>query len=380
MNLPGAFAMTETGHGSDVQAIGTTATYDPETAEFVVHTPFRGAWKDYLGNAGQHAKAATVFAQLVTGGVNYGVHCFLVPIRDDDGAFLPGVGGEDDGPKGGLNGVDNGRLQYHHVRVPRENLLNRYGDVAEDGAYSSPIASPGRRFFTMLGALVQGRVSLDGAATWGSALAMTIAVTYGNQRRQFDNDGAGETVLLDYGRHQRRLMPRLATVYAQDFAHDELLQKFDAVFSGSADTDDNRQDLETLAAALKPLSTWNALDIVQEAREACGGAGFLAENRLTGVCAATSTCTSPSRATTTCCCSWSASDCWATTPSSSRASRPTLRGSSPGRRPVHLQRRGAASARPGGDRLRLDRPLRRTRSARRPPARAAHRARRADGR
>ncbi|WP_119695839.1 acyl-CoA dehydrogenase [Microbacterium halotolerans] len=283
MRLPGAFAMTETGHGSDVQAIGTTATYDPETAEFVVNTPFRGAWKDYLGNAGQHAKAATVFAQLVTGGVNYGVHCFLVPIRDDDGAFLPGVGGEDDGPKGGLNGVDNGRLHFDHVRVPRENLLNRYGDVAADGTYSSPIASPGRRFFTMLGALVQGRVSLDGAATWASALAMTIAVTYGNQRRQFDNGGAGETVLLDYGRHQRRLMPRLATVYAQAFAHDELLQKFDAVFSGSADTDDNRQDLETLAAALKPLSTWNALDIVQEAREACGGAGFLAENRLTGL-------------------------------------------------------------------------------------------------
>lgn len=283
MRLPGAFAMTETGHGSDVQAIGTTATYDPETEEFVIHTPFRGAWKEYLGNAGQHAIGATVFAQLITNGVNYGVHCFFVPIRDAEQNFLPGVGGEDDGPKGGLNGVDNGRLHFDHVRVPRANLLNRYGDVAADGTYSSPIASPGRRFFTMLGALVQGRVSLDGAATWGAALALTIAVTYGNQRRQFDNDGSGETYLLDYGRHQRRLMPRLATVYAQAFAHDELLQKFDQVFSGAADTDQNRQDLETLAAALKPLSTWNALDIVQESREACGGAGFIAENRLTGL-------------------------------------------------------------------------------------------------
>ncbi|MGO1768598.1 MAG: acyl-CoA dehydrogenase family protein [Microbacterium sp.] len=283
MRLPGAFAMTETGHGSDVQSLGTTATYDEAAGEFVIDTPFRGAWKEYLGNAGQHAKAATVFARLITGGVDYGVHCFLVPIRDDSGAFLPGVGGEDDGPKGGLNGVDNGRLHFDHVRVPRENLLNRYGDVAADGTYSSPIASPGRRFFTMLGALVQGRVSLDGAATWGSALALDIAVTYGNERRQFPGEGGRETVLLDYGRHQRRLMPRLATVYAQAFAHDELLQKFDAVFSGAADTDDNRQDLETLAAALKPLSTWNALDIIQEAREACGGAGFIAENRLTGL-------------------------------------------------------------------------------------------------
>ncbi|WP_448389582.1 acyl-CoA dehydrogenase family protein [Microbacterium aurum] len=284
LELPGAFAMTETGHGSDVAAIGTTATYDPETEEFVIHTPFRGAWKDYLGNAALHGKAATVFAQLITGGVNYGVHCFFVPIRDDEGNFLPGVGGEDDGVKGGLNGIDNGRLHFDQVRIPRFNLLNRYGDVAADGTYSSEIPSPGRRFFTMLGALVQGRVSLDGAATTGTALALRIAVTYANQRRQFDSGaGTDEVVLLDYGKHQRRLLPRLAQVYAQFFAGDELLRTFDGVFSGAKDTPAERENLETLAAALKPLSTWNALDTIQECREACGGAGFLAENRLVGL-------------------------------------------------------------------------------------------------
>lgn len=284
LSLPGAFAMTETGHGSDVAAIATTATYDATSEEFVIHTPFRGAWKDYLGNAALHGRAATVFAQLITGGVNYGVHCFFVPIRDADGAFLPGVGGEDDGVKGGLNGIDNGRLHFDRVRIPRGNLLNRYGDVAADGTYSSEIPSPGRRFFTMLGALVQGRISLDGAATTATALSLHIAITYANQRRQFDSGlGTPEVVLLDYGKHQRRLLPRLATVYAQSFAHDEFLQKFDGVFSGERDTPGEREDLETLAAALKPLSTWNALDTVQEAREACGGSGFLAENRLVGL-------------------------------------------------------------------------------------------------
>src|SRR4029077_8434395 len=37
LELPGCFAMTEEGHGSDVQHIRTTATY--EDGDFVIHTP-----------------------------------------------------------------------------------------------------------------------------------------------------------------------------------------------------------------------------------------------------------------------------------------------------------------------------------------------------
>ncbi|SDT28622.1 Acyl-coenzyme A oxidase [Pseudarthrobacter equi] len=282
LEIPGCFAMTETGHGSDVASIATTATYDPGTAEFVIHTPFRAAWKDYIGNAATDGLGAVVFAQLVTQGVNHGVHAFYVDLRDPDTKeFLPGIGGEDDGIKGGLNGIDNGRLHFTNVRVPRTNLLNRYGDVAADGTYSSPIASPGRRFFTMLGTLVQGRVSLDGAAVAASKVALKAAIQYATERRQFNaSSHTDEEVLLDYQRHQRRLFTRLATTYAAGFAHEQLLQKFDDVFSGAADTDADRQDLETLAAALKPLSTWHALDTLQECREACGGAGFLIENRF----------------------------------------------------------------------------------------------------
>ena len=175
LEIPGVFAMTETGHGSDVASIQTTATYDEATGEFVIHTPHRAAWKDYLGNAALHGKAAVVFAQLIVRGENHGVHALYVPIRDDKG-FLPGIGGEDDGYKGGLNGIDNGRLHFTNVRVPRTNLLDRYGSVDEDGNYSSPIESRGRRFFTILGTLVQGRVSLVGASAVASQLAITIGV------------------------------------------------------------------------------------------------------------------------------------------------------------------------------------------------------------
>lgn len=284
LKVPGAFAMTETGHGSNVAGLATTATYDPESQEWIIHTPFRLAWKDYLGNAAAHGVAAVVFAQLITKGMNHGVHAFYVPLRDEDGNFLPGIGNEDDGLKGGLNGVDNGRLHFDQVRIPRDHLLNRYGDVDEAGNYSSPIESPGRRFFTMTGTLVQGRVSLDGAAAVAQKAALAIGVTYANQRRQFDNAKSGrETVLLDYTRHQHRLIPRIATAYAATFAHDELVSEFDAVFSGRDDTPERRADLETLAAALKPLSTWQGMETLQEVREACGGAGFLAENRIVGL-------------------------------------------------------------------------------------------------
>src|SRR5690606_20483077 len=160
-----------------------------------------------------------------------------VPIRTPEGELLPGVGSEDDGVKGGLNGIDNGRLHFTHVRIPRENLLNRYGDVAADGTYSSQIDSPGRRFFTMIGTLVQGRVSLDGAAVNAMKAALAIAIRYGSERRQFPGPDGRDTVLLDYGQHQRRLLPLLAQTYAMQFAGHRLLTAFDEVFSGKNDSD-----------------------------------------------------------------------------------------------------------------------------------------------
>ncbi|MGW7679276.1 acyl-CoA dehydrogenase family protein [Kribbella sp. NPDC054772] len=278
--LLGCFAMTETGHGSNVQALGTTATYDASTDEFVVHTPTEAARKDYIGNAARHGRMAAVFAQLVVRGETHGVHCLLVPIRDDDGAALPGVTLTDCGPKLGLNGVDNGRIVFDQVRVPRAALLDRYAQVDADGNYTSPIENPDRRFFTMLGTLVQGRVSVGGAAINASKVALTIAIRYAAQRRQFGAPGsADEALLLDYRMHQRRLLPLLARTYALHFAQAELVEEFARVFTDDRDEHDRRA-LEAQAAGTKALGTWHATETIQTCREACGGAGYLAENRL----------------------------------------------------------------------------------------------------
>jgi acyl-CoA oxidase len=284
LDLPGCFAMTETGHGSDVQSLRTTATYDPAREEFVVTTPDDEARKDYIGNAAVDGRVAVVFAQLVTGGESQGVHALVVPIRDEAGRPCPGVRIEDCGLKGGLNGVDNGRLWFDGVRVPREALLDRYGQVAVDGTYSSPIESRSRRFFTMLGALVRGRVSVGGAAAGAAQVALAIAVEHGETRRQFARPGTdGEVTVLDYLTHQRRLLPALATSYALHFAQGELVSDLHDVQTGGTTDDERQRELESRAAGLKAISTWHATATIQTCREACGGAGYLAVNRLVGL-------------------------------------------------------------------------------------------------
>src|SRR5256714_5297918 len=282
MELPGCFAMTETGHGSDVQSIRTTATYDPARQEFVVHTPDDDARKDYIGNVARDGRMAAVFAQLITGGERRGVHVVLVPIRDECGRPCRNVRIEDCGDKGGLNGVDNGRLWFDQVRVPREALLDRFGSVAPDGTYTSPIANETRRFFTMLGTLVSGRVSVSGAGLSAAKTALTIAIRYGLTRRQFRVPGSDqEVILLDYLQHQRRLLTALATTYAMHFAQSALVEALHAASDGDSADESQQRQIETLAAGLKAISTWHSTQTIQTCREACGGAGYLSANRLT---------------------------------------------------------------------------------------------------
>lgn len=283
LDLLGCFAMTETGHGSDVQHLRTTAEYDPTTGEFTLTTPDVMARKDYIGNAARDGRMAVVFAQLITGGEPHGVHAFLVPIRGSEDTPMPGVHIEDCGVKAGLNGVDNGRLMFDNVRLPRTALLNRYGEVAEDGTYSSPIESDGRRFFTMLGTLVRGRISMAGSAGSATKRALTIAVRYALTRRQFTRPDGEEVVLLDYLAHQRKLLPALATTYALHFAQEELVTMVHELQTteDAGEGDHMRQrELESRAAGLKAVATWHATDTIQTAREACGGAGYMAENIL----------------------------------------------------------------------------------------------------
>ncbi|QPK78890.1 acyl-CoA dehydrogenase family protein [Corynebacterium lizhenjunii] len=294
LEMPGCFAMTERGHGSDVQNLETVATYDPATQEFIIDTPRPSAVKNYIGNAAVHGRAAAVFAQLITpdsDGRSNGVHCFIVPIRDEEGNPLPGVTIGDHGPKGGLVGVDNGTLAFDKVRIPRENLLNRFADVSPEGKYHSPIANKNSRFFTMLGTLIRGRISVAGAAGGATQASLDIAVRYANRRRQFEGATGNEKRLIEHRAHRRRLLIPLARTYAlqllynqiNDRYQEQLAQQASGQWSVTEPTEEQKyasREMESLAAAIKTAATTHANRTIQECREACGGAGYMAENRL----------------------------------------------------------------------------------------------------
>lgn len=274
LELPGCFAMTETGHGSNVKGIETTATYDHTEQCFLVHTPHYHAGKEYIGNAAVHGKMATVFAKLIIGDTDYGVNAFIVPLRDDEGNLLPGIRIEDCGQKMGLNGVDNGRIWFDQVQIPKANMLDRFASVNDLGKFTSPIASDNRRFFTMLGTLVGGRIGIPRSGLSALKSGLTIAIRYGDQRRQFGPENGQEVSILNYRTHQRRLLPLLSESYALHFSLKYLTERF------LNRTEEDMQEIEALAAGLKAYATWTTTSGLQECREACGGKGYLSENRI----------------------------------------------------------------------------------------------------
>ena len=274
LQLPGCFAMTETNHGSNVKGLETTAKYNHNDQTFTIHTPHEKAQKEYIGNAAVHGQMATVFAKLIIDEIDYGVNAFIVPIRDTNSKILKGITIGDCGLKMGLNGVDNGTIRFENVVIPKENMLDRFASVNEEGKFESPIPSDNRRFFTMLGTLVGGRIGIPRSALAAAKSGLTIAIQYSDKRRQFGPEGGSEVPILNYRMHQRRLIPLLAKTYAIHFALQYVTNRY------IARTESEMPEIEALAAGMKAYSTWSTTDVLQECREACGGKGYLSENRI----------------------------------------------------------------------------------------------------
>ncbi|KAG0576313.1 hypothetical protein KC19_5G071100 [Ceratodon purpureus] len=271
----GCFAMTELGHGSNVRGIETVTTYDPSTQEFIIDTPCESAQKYWIGGAAKHATHTIVFSQLLIDGKNEGVHAFICQIRDANGRWCRGIRIADCGHKTGLNGVDNGRIWFDKVRIPRENLLNAVADVTPDGQYVSSIKNPDQRFGVFMAPLSSGRVTIAMHATNQAKVGLATALRYALTRRAFSvSTYEPEMLLLDYPSHQHRLLPLLAKTYAMNFAALDLKK-----LHLKKNPEDSKV-VHVISSGFKAMFSWHSQRTLQECREACGGQGLKTENRI----------------------------------------------------------------------------------------------------
>ncbi|XP_063780212.1 peroxisomal acyl-coenzyme A oxidase 3 isoform X2 [Pseudophryne corroboree] len=288
MEIFGCFALTELSHGSNTKAIRTTATFDASAKEFVINSPDFEAAKFWVGNMGKNATHSVVYAQLYTSdGQCHGLHSFIVQIRDPKTLLpMPGVMVGDVGKKLGQNGLDNGFAMFHNVRIPHGNLLNRNGDITASGSYTSVYKDPKQRLGASLGTLSSGRVSIIGMVVVNLKLAVSIAVRFSATRRQFGPTEKEELPVLEYQLQQWRLIPYLAAAYALDYFSKSFFMNLIELQIGilmrdrSARQAELGKEIHALSSAGKPLASWTAQHAAQECREACGGHGFLAMNRL----------------------------------------------------------------------------------------------------
>ncbi|XP_059440970.1 peroxisomal acyl-coenzyme A oxidase 1-like [Corylus avellana] len=282
MQIIGCYAQTELGHGSNVQGLETTATFDPQTDEFIIHSPTLTSSKWWPGGLGKVSTHAVIYARLIIDGQDYGVNGFIVQLRSlDDHLPLPGITVGDIGMKfgsGAYNTMDNGVLRFDHVRIPRDQMLMRVSQVTREGKFVQ--SNVPRQL--VYGTMVYVRQTIVADASCALSRAVCIATRYSAVRRQFGSQNGGvETQVIDYKTQQSRLFPLLASAYAFRFVGEWLKWLYtDVTQRLQANDFTTLPEAHACTAGLKSLTTSATADGIEECRKLCGGHGYLCSSGL----------------------------------------------------------------------------------------------------
>ncbi|XP_050343192.1 probable peroxisomal acyl-coenzyme A oxidase 1 [Nymphalis io] len=278
LDIIGTYAQTELGHGTFIRGLETTATYDPSTKEFVLHSPTLTSYKWWPGGLAHTANYCIVMAQLYTKGKCHGIHPFIVQLRDEENHMpLPGIKVGEIGAKLGMNGTNNGFLGFDQVRIPRDYMLMKNSKVLEDGTY---VNSPSSKL--TYGTMMFVRVMLVNDMCNYMAKAVTIATRYSAVRRQSQpKPNEPEPQILDYLTQQHKLLIGIASVYAFRTSADWLWLMYNNVTAELEAGDMERlPELHALSCCLKAASTADAAACVERCRLACGGHGYMLSSNL----------------------------------------------------------------------------------------------------
>ncbi|XP_060808800.1 probable peroxisomal acyl-coenzyme A oxidase 1 [Amyelois transitella] len=278
LDIIGTYAQTELGHGTFIRGLETTATYDPSTKEFVLHSPTLTSYKWWPGGLAHTANYCIVMAQLYTKGQCHGLHPFIVQLRDEETHMpLKGIKIGEIGVKLGMNGTNNGFLGFEHVRIPRENMLMKNSKVLEDGTYVHSLSSK-----LTYGTMMFVRVVLVTDMCNYMAKAVTIATRYSAVRRQSQpKPDEPEPQILDYVTQQHKLMIGISTVHAFRLSANWLWHMYNNVIA-ELDTGDLERlpELHALSCCLKAVTTADAAECVERCRLSCGGHGYMLSSSL----------------------------------------------------------------------------------------------------
>ncbi|XP_057330824.1 probable peroxisomal acyl-coenzyme A oxidase 1 [Microplitis mediator] len=277
-NIIGTYAQTELGHGTFIRGLETTATYDPDTKEFILNSPTRTSYKWWPGGLGHTANYAVVVAQLYTQGICRGIHPFIVQLRDEETHEpLSGIKIGEIGTKLGMNSTNNGFLGFNEVRIPRENMLMKNAQVLEDGTYVKPATDK-----LTYGTMMFVRVLLVRDTARYLSKAVTIAIRYSAVRRQSQiKPDAGECQIIDFVTQQYKLFPHLASCFSFVLSADWIWEMYNNVSAELHHGELERlPELHALTCCLKAVASSDAAMGVEQLRLACGGHGYMDSSNL----------------------------------------------------------------------------------------------------